>query len=86
MSSRTAWLLMAQYETPSIPLAKVCEEHFGLSEAEANRAACLNKLPVPTYRVGESKRAPRHIHINDLAALIDQRHAEAQRSWRTSQV
>ncbi|MBA8734194.1 pyocin activator PrtN family protein [Chromobacterium violaceum] len=84
--SKTEWLLMARYQTPSIPLATVCEEHFGLTEHEANRAASLNKLPVPTYRVGESKRSPRHIHINDLAALIDRRHAEAQRSWRTSQV
>lgn len=86
MMSTTAWLLMARHQTPSIPLASVCQEHFGLSLHEANRAAQLNKLPVPTYRVGESQRAPRHVHIDDLAALIDKRREAARRSWNTSKV
>lgn len=84
--SRTAWLLMAQYQSPTIPLEKICDEFFGLSIHEANRAASLNKLPVQTYRVGSGQRAPRHVHIDDLAQLIDQRRESAARAWEKSQV
>nr|WP_328269050.1 pyocin activator PrtN family protein [Pseudogulbenkiania ferrooxidans] len=85
-TNRTAWLLMAQHQTPSIPLANICDEHFGVSIAEANRLATLNKLPLPTYRVGPSRQSPRHVHIDDLAKLIDERHDAARRSWERSQV
>lgn len=84
--SRTAWLLMAQYQTPTIPLAQICEEHFGVSPHEANRLASLNKLPVPTYRIGSGQKSPREVHIDDLAQLIDQRRAAARKSWEASQV
>lgn len=85
-NSRTAWLLMAQYQTPSIPLASICDEHFGVSLAEANRLATTNKLPVPTYRIGPSRQSPRHVHIDDLAKLIDDRHTAARQQWERSQV
>lgn len=84
--SRTAWLLMAQYQRPTIPLSEICEDHFGLSLHEANRAAVLNKLPVPTYRIGTGQRAPRHVHIDDLAMLIDKRREAAAKSWETGQI
>lgn len=84
--SRTAWLLMAQYETPTIPLASICEDHFGVGLTEANRLANLNKLPVPTYRIGESRQSPRHVHIDDLAKLIDDRATSARKAWERSQV
>lgn len=83
-TSRTAFLLMAQYQTPSIPLATVCDEYFGVSLPEANRMATLNKLPVPTYRVGPGQKSPRHVHIDDLARLIDERHEAARQSWERS--
>jgi hypothetical protein len=83
---KTLYLLMARFEQPAIPLSVVCEEYFGLSIHEANRAASLNRLPVPTFRVGTSQRAPRMVHVEDLATLIDRRRQEATKAWLNSQI
>ena len=82
---KTLYLLMARFEQPAIPLSVVCEEYFGLSIQEANRAASLNRLPIPTFRVGTSQRAPRMVHVEDLAALIDKQRQSAMKSWLSSQ-
>ncbi|WP_089083013.1 pyocin activator PrtN family protein [Aquitalea magnusonii] len=81
---KTLFLLMAQYEQPAIPLSAICELYFGLTAHEANRAAKLNRLPIPTFRVGTSQRAPRMVHVEDLAALIDKQRQAAMKSWLSS--
>lgn len=67
----TMFLLMAEYNTASIPLADICEKYFGMKVATADKKASLGKLPIPTFRMGDSQKSPRMIHVKDLADYID---------------
>ncbi|MDF7760838.1 pyocin activator PrtN family protein [Kosakonia cowanii] len=71
----TIFLLMAEFETASIPLSDVCEKYFGMKPATADKKAALGQLPIPTFRAGESQKAPRMIHIQDLADYIEKQRA-----------
>lgn len=74
----TMFLLMAEYETATVPLSQVCEKYFGLKSATAERKAADNKLPLPTFRTADSQKAPRMVHISDLAEFIDQQRAQSK--------
>lgn len=78
----TMFLLMAEYETASIPLADVCEKYFGMKQATADKKAALGQLPIPTFRAGESQKAPRMIHIQDLADYIEKQRAAGTELFR----
>lgn len=67
----TMFLLMAEYETATVPLSQVCEKYFGMKATTAERKAADNKLPIPTFRTADSQKAPRMVHIADLANYID---------------
>lgn len=67
----TMFLLMAEYGTATVPLGQVCEKYFGLKPATAEKRAAMGGLPIPTFRAAESQKAPRMIHIQDLADHID---------------
>ncbi len=77
----TFFALMAEYETASVELSRVCEKYFGLRPPEAAKRANTNRLPVPAYRCGTQK-AKWLIHIDDLATHIDSQRAVAQQSWQ----
>ncbi len=66
----TMFLLMAEYGSATVPLSQVCEKYFGLKPATAENAR-LWAIPIPTFRAAESQKAPRMIHIQDLANHID---------------
>ena len=67
----TMFLLMAEYGSATVPLGQVCEKYFGLKPATAEKRAAMCELPIPTFRAAESQKAPRMIHIQDLANHID---------------
>jgi hypothetical protein len=77
-------MLLAQFESPVVKLEDVCNDYFGLTRHEANRKAALNKLPVPTFRLSSSQRAPRMVHLQDLADFIDMQRKNAITSWGRS--
>jgi len=72
------FLLMAEYETATVPLSQVCEKFFGMKATTAERKASENKLPIPTFRTAESQKAPRMVHIADLADFIDRQRDESK--------
>ncbi|MDU2730480.1 MULTISPECIES: pyocin activator PrtN family protein [Pantoea] len=74
----TMFLLMAEYETATVPLSQVCEKFFGMKSATAERKASENKLPIPTFRTADSQKAPRMVHISDLAEFIDRQREESK--------
>ena len=74
-------MLLLKYETPVIKLNN-CLDDLGLQKGEANRLASDNQLPVPTFRMRDSQKSPRLIHIKDLAEYIDLKHQEAQTQWQ----
>lgn len=76
----TLFLLMAQFNSPAVPVDR-CASYFGLSEREAMNRAALNKLPIPAFRLRDSQKAPMMLHVEDLAMFIDRQRASASNVW-----
>nr|WP_294864386.1 pyocin activator PrtN family protein [uncultured Pseudogulbenkiania sp.] len=84
--SRTAFLLMAQYEKPLIPLESAAADFLGISARLAKERAATGTLPFPTMRLTDSQKAPRLVHVDDLAKWIDETREDARKQWERSQV
>ncbi|MGV8955719.1 MAG: pyocin activator PrtN family protein [Cypionkella sp.] len=82
--SRTLFLLLAEFNTGQIPVER-CAHHFGISPSEAKRAAVIQKLPVPAFRMG-SQKSPWLVRADDLAKHIDAKHAAALKDWERMRV
>jgi pyocin activator protein PrtN len=80
MMTPTYFGLLAEFGEAEIPLQRVCEKYFGLSVSKAKRRACLQQLPIPSYRVG-SQKSPWLISAADLAKHIDQQRQLASEQW-----
>lgn len=80
----TFFAVLAEFGEASIPLEKVAAKYFGLSAKEAKRQASMNRLPIPTFRVGRQK-SPVLISAIDLAAWIDKQRENATTEWKKSQ-
>jgi len=78
--------LVAKYG-PVIPLELVSSLYFGIKTyKEACRQAAVNGLPVPTFRLRDSERAPYLIQATALAAWIDSNAANAAADWQHCQI
>lgn len=84
--SPTEVMLLAVHRAPVVRLADVCEQYLNNEYPWAQRKAALNALPFPAFKLGPSKKAPWMVRLSDLAEYLDRTGAEAQRSWKTSQV
>jgi|TARA_B110001469_G_scaffold106271_1_gene106025 hypothetical protein len=80
MINKTEVMLLMKYDSPVIRLND-CLTELGLQKADANRRASEYSLPVPTFRMRDSQKSPRLIHIKDLAEYIDRQHQEAKETW-----
>ncbi|MCK7227148.1 pyocin activator PrtN family protein [Enterobacter asburiae] len=74
----TIFLLMAEYETPTVPLSEICGKYLGMKPSTAESKAALGQLALPTFRLGNSQKSPRLVHLQDLAELIDRKRREAK--------
>lgn len=79
----TNFALLARFESPTVELKQVCHEFFGITPKTAEQRAKACDFPVPTFKLRDSERSPSLIKIEDLAAYIDQRHAEAKSDWQS---
>ncbi len=71
---------------PAIPLKDVCELYFGISTyKEACRKAAVNQLPVPTFKLRQSERAPYLVDPADLAQHIEKTKAASVADWQHCQ-
>ena len=77
ISMNTAFLLIAEFGTSQIPLADIAEKYLKMSQTTAERKANAGELPIPTYRLNDSQKSPRMIHVNDLANYIDKQRNDA---------
>lgn len=75
----TVFLLMAEFETSQVPLSVVAEKFLNLTPAYADKKAALCELPFPTYRDDSSQKAPRMVHISDLAEWIDKQRDKSKK-------
>ncbi len=78
---RTEFLLMAQYNGAAvIPLEFVCRDYFShLTPTQFARKATEGEIDLAVVRIEASQKAARGIHLNDLAAWIDARRADAMK-------
>lgn len=77
----TTFLLMAEFETAVVHLSQIAEKYLGMRPSTAEQKAAEGKLSLPTFRVGDTQKAPRMVHISDLAEHIDRRRAEAKKEF-----
>jgi len=82
MTNKTELMLMLRYDGSPTILLDQCLDQLGYSKVEANRHAGLNRLPIPTFRLRDSQKSPRMVHLKDLAEHIDSQHAIALKDWR----
>jgi hypothetical protein len=50
------------------------------------KRAARNELPVPTFRLTSSRKAPLMVSADALGGWIDKQEAEARAAWERSQV
>ncbi|MDW3191268.1 MAG: pyocin activator PrtN family protein [Cytophagales bacterium] len=79
--NKTEMMLLMKFQSPTIPLKKVCTEYFGCSEGTAKNKAKAGTLPIPAFRLSPSQKAPWMVHTQDLASYIERQHEEAKDQW-----
>ncbi len=77
----TNFALLARFGNPTVELKQVSQEFFGITSRTAEQRAKACDFPVPTFKLRDSERSPSLVKIEDLAAYIDKRHAEAKQDW-----
>lgn len=83
--TQTELQLVAVFKGPTVPLEEICERYLGMGWHTARAEAALNRLPFPTFRLTESRKAPIMVKVKDLADHIDWRAQEAAANWSNSQ-
>ncbi len=78
--------LMSLYKAPNVALSVIAKQYFGISPEEANKRAAKNALPVPTFRLVDSQKAPLMVSCEELGNYIDQRAEEARKQWEHVQI
>ncbi|MCF4098357.1 pyocin activator PrtN family protein [Maritalea sp. P4.10X] len=80
----TTFLLMAKYDgLPIIPAQQVCEDFFPhLTLPKFLRKVSEGQIPLQLVRIENSQKSARGVHIQDLAAYIDDRRKAAHREYK----
>lgn len=78
--------LLVLFRQHSVHLETICEHYLGMSPTVARQRAALNTLPFPTFRTGDSAKAPLMVKVADLAAVIDAQHSNARSQWEQAQL
>lgn len=78
---KTAYMLLAEYESSDIPLNLIAEKYFGCSAKCTNQMARHNEFPFPVFRGGNPKS---HwlVNVVDLAQYLDEIKAKAREKHR----
>ncbi|WP_131193698.1 pyocin activator PrtN family protein [Lichenihabitans psoromatis] len=75
----TAFLLAAQYDgKPIIALEDIRRDYFShLTLDKFTRKVSSGEIPLPLFRSEESQKAPKGVHLSDLALYLDERRKAA---------
>jgi hypothetical protein len=76
---KTIFLLMAQYDARAVvPIDMVCRDYFApLTVATLVRKISAGEIRLPLMRMQASQKGAKGVHLQDLAAYIDERRAAA---------
>lgn len=78
---KTILLLMAEFESPIIPLEDIREKYLGLGKAEAEKKAKRHELPFPAFRMS-GQRSPWLVKVEELANYIDETNKKQRETWK----
>jgi hypothetical protein len=82
----TAFMLMAMYSgRPVISAEDVARDFFELSTDKFIRKVSAGTIAIPLIRMEASQKCAKGVHINDLAAYLDERRAAAIKECRQLQ-
>lgn len=84
--SNTLTMLLAVHRAPMVRLADICEHYFNCDAKAAYAKAALNRLPVPAWRLIDSRKAPLMVRLLDLAEYIDNQGDVEKARWAKSQI
>jgi hypothetical protein len=73
----TEIMLFAAHRSPAVPLDAICRTYFNLEPDTASHYAGLRRLPVPAFRLNDSRKAPWMVDLKVLAAHIDSQARDA---------
>lgn len=78
---KTAFILLAQYETAIIPIDLVARDYFShLTPGKFAQKCASGDIPLPVVRIDPgSQKSLRGIALNDLAQWIDTARASARK-------
>ena len=79
--NKTEMMLLMKFESPIIPLEKVCNDFFGYSKNTAKQRAKSGTLPIPAFRLGKSQKLPWMVKVQDLANYIERSSLNAKSQW-----
>lgn len=76
---KTLFLLMAQYNGQAvIPLPTLCQDYFShLTPIKLQRKIMAGDIDLPITRIGDTQKATKGVHVEDLAAYLDKQRAIA---------
>lgn len=75
-------LLMAEFSTATIQLNLIAERYLGMKPATASKKAGAGDLLIPSFRMNDSQKAPRIVHVSDLAMYIDSEREKARKELK----
>jgi len=81
--SNTIFLVMHQFGSAEIELARVCVEHFAMQHNQAKRKAAAHELPVPFYK--KTGKSDYFCSAADWAKYIDDQSEAARKEWKRMQ-
>lgn len=79
-------MLMAMYSgRPIIPADDVAKDFFGLTTDKFIRKVSAGIIALPLVRMEASQKCAKGVHLNDLAAYLDERRASALKEYEQLQ-
>ncbi|RQQ05440.1 Pyocin activator protein PrtN [Burkholderia stagnalis] len=81
---RTVFILPGQYDGQAVvPVNLVCRDYFShLTPEQFVRKVSAGEIALPLLRMEGSKKSAKGVHVEDLAAYIDERRAAAVKECR----
>ncbi|MCG9790662.1 pyocin activator PrtN family protein [Vibrio mediterranei] len=77
-------VLISQQYGAEIPVEAICQRYFNCTVKTANERIKKKKFPVPAYRTTDGNSGDYYVAAEDLAELIERKHAQAKAEWEAA--
>lgn len=78
MRSPTLMMLMVEHDyKATLTVEEVGARYWNWTKAHSRRMAAEGRFPVPCFQISDSRKAPYHVLLGDLAQYLDNVRAQA---------